>query len=201
MTRGPDGQRTTDPGRRLRRLAPFDACASYPEIRLAEIRWVLTEAADPDQEEGSWLEMLTTAEQQELRQIEQGLGAHERGYARRLTLVQGLLRWAAPGRQRYLLALATVAGGLQGFLMAVLLWFVAAGRWLLDEIARGGVALEPSAFMALGEMPWTLWDSTHRTMTPVPARHSDSSAAAGRIGSSWTNVVVDRSSVDGAALL
>jgi hypothetical protein len=104
--------------------------------------------------------MLTTAEQQELRQIEEGLRAHERGYARRLTLVQGLLRWAAPGRQRYLLALATVAGGLQGFLIAVLLWFVAAGRWLLDEIARGGVALEPSAFMALGEMPWTLWDST-----------------------------------------
>jgi hypothetical protein len=161
MTSGPDGQRTTDPGRRrLRRLAPFDACASYPEIRLAEMHWVLTEAADPDQEEGSWLEMLTTAEQQELRQIEQGLRAHERGYARRLTLVQGLLRWAAPGRQRYLLALATVAGGLQGFLIAVLLWFVAAGRWLLDEIARGGVALEPSAFMALGEMPWTLWDST-----------------------------------------
>ena len=60
------------------------------------MRWVLTEAADPDQEEGSWLEMLTTAEQQELRQIEQGLRAHERGYARRLTLVQGLLRWAAP---------------------------------------------------------------------------------------------------------
>ena len=57
---------------RLRRLAPFDACASYPEIRLAEMRWVLTEAADPDQEEGSWLEMLTTAEQQELRQIERG---------------------------------------------------------------------------------------------------------------------------------
>jgi hypothetical protein len=58
--------------------------------------------------------MLTTAEQQELRQIEEGLRAHERGYARRMTLVQGLLRWAAPGRQRYLLALATVAGGATG---------------------------------------------------------------------------------------
>lgn len=103
--------------------------------------------------------MLTTAEQQELRQIEEGLRAHEYGYARRLTLVQGLLRWAAPGRQGYLLVLATVAGALQGFLIAVLLWFVTAGRWLLDEIARGAVALEPSALWALGEMPWTLRDS------------------------------------------
>ena len=164
------------------------------------MRWVLTEAADPDQEEGSWLEMLTTAEQQELRQIEEGLRAHERGYARRLTLVQGLLRWTAPGRQRYLLALATVAGGLQGFLIAVLLWFVAAGRWLLDEIARAALRWSPRLSWRWARCRGRSGIPPNRTMTPVPARHSDSSAAAGRIGSSWTNVV-DRSSVDGAALL
>jgi hypothetical protein len=41
------------------------------------------------------------------------------------------LRWAAMRRQSYLLALATVAGALQGFLIAVFLLFVAADRWLL----------------------------------------------------------------------
>lgn len=102
--------------------------------------------------------MLTTAEQQELRQIEEGVQAHDRGFARRLTLLQGLLRWAAPGRPGHLLAAATIAGALQGFLITVLLWFAAAGRRLLTEVARAGLAMEPSALAALGEMPWTLWE-------------------------------------------
>ena len=39
--------------------------------------------------------MLTTGEQQELRQIEQELRDTDRGFAWRLTLLQGMLRWAA----------------------------------------------------------------------------------------------------------
>lgn len=53
--------------------------------------------------------MFSTDEQQELRKIEDGLRAQDRGFGRRLTLQQGVLRWAAPGRQDFLLALAVVA--------------------------------------------------------------------------------------------
>ena len=55
--------------------------------------------------------MFSTDEQQELRKIEDGLRAQDRGFGRRLTLQQGVLRWAAPGRQGFLLALAVVAAG------------------------------------------------------------------------------------------
>jgi hypothetical protein len=41
--------------------------------------------------------MLTTGEQRELRQIEEELRDTDRGFVWRLTLVQGVLRWAAPG--------------------------------------------------------------------------------------------------------
>ena len=41
--------------------------------------------------------MLTIGEQQELCQIEQELRDADRGFAWRLTLLQGMLRWAAPG--------------------------------------------------------------------------------------------------------
>ena len=47
--------------------------------------------------------MLTTGEQRELRLIEEELQNTDRRFTRRLTLVQGLLRWAAPGRQARLL--------------------------------------------------------------------------------------------------
>ena len=53
--------------------------------------------------------MFSTDEQQELRKIEDGLRAQDRGFGRRFTLQQGVLRWAAPGRQGFLLALAVVA--------------------------------------------------------------------------------------------
>jgi hypothetical protein len=43
--------------------------------------------------------MLTTGEQQELFQIERGLRDTDRGFAWRLTLLPGLLRWAGPGRE------------------------------------------------------------------------------------------------------
>jgi hypothetical protein len=76
--------------------------------------------------------MLTTGEQRELRQIEEVLRDTDRGFVWRLTLVQGVLRWAAPGRQGCLLILAALAAAL-GRLAA------AAGR-LLKELARGGGA-------------------------------------------------------------
>ena len=56
--------------------------------------------------------MLTHGEQQELRQVEEDLRKTDRGFARRLALLQGVLRWAGPGRQAYLLALAVLAAAL-----------------------------------------------------------------------------------------
>ena len=73
--------------------------------------------------------MLTPGEQQELRQIEQELRDTDRGFGRRLTLLQGMLRWARPGRQTYLLALAVLAA-------ALLRLAAAAGRPLI-AVARG----------------------------------------------------------------
>ena len=95
--------------------------------------------------------MLTTGERQELRQIEDGLRGQDRGFARRLALLQGVLRWAAPGRQGYLLAVAAVA--------AVLLRVVTAtGRLLIEAGYWSELALEPSALMASGDMAWPGWD-------------------------------------------
>ena len=83
--------------------------------------------------------MLTTSEQQELHQIEQGLKDTDRGLAWRLALLQGVLRWAAPGRQAYLLVLAVLA--------AALLRFVAAtGRLLMACVE------------ILGDTAWPGWD-------------------------------------------
>ena len=56
--------------------------------------------------------MLTTGERQELLQIEAELRESGRGLAWRLTLLQGMLRWAAPGRQAYLPALAVPTSAL-----------------------------------------------------------------------------------------
>jgi Protein of unknown function (DUF3040) len=80
--------------------------------------------------------MLTSGEQQELRQIELELAGADRGLARRLAVLQGMLRWARPGRQAYLLVLAVVA--------AALLWVVAAGGRLLLAFAEGGMLLGPA---------------------------------------------------------
>lgn len=51
--------------------------------------------------------VFSTDEQQELRKIEDGLRVQDRGFARRLALQQGVLRWAAPGRPGFLLGLAS----------------------------------------------------------------------------------------------
>ena len=84
--------------------------------------------------------MLTTSEQQELRQIEQELRNTDRGFAWQLTLLQGELRWAAPGRQAYLLVLAA--------LTAALLRLVAATGRLLMACAE-----------ILGDTAWPGWES------------------------------------------
>ncbi len=87
--------------------------------------------------------MLTTSEQQELYQIGQGLRDTDRGFAWRLTLFQGMLCWAAPGRQAYLLALAVLA--------AAFLRLVAATGRLLMAFAEGA--------MVLGDTAWPGRDS------------------------------------------
>ena len=96
--------------------------------------------------------MLTTGEQQELCQIEQQLRDTDRGFAWRLTLLPGVLRWAGPGRSAYLLTLAVLA--------AALLRLVAAAGRLLAAFARGAMPLEPtSLIMILGDTAWLDWES------------------------------------------
>lgn len=51
--------------------------------------------------------VFSTGEQQELRKIEDGLRAQDRGFTRRLARQESVLRWAAPGRPGFLLALAS----------------------------------------------------------------------------------------------
>jgi hypothetical protein len=95
--------------------------------------------------------MLTTGEQQELCQIEEELRDADRGFAWRLTLLQGMLRWAGPGRRAYLLVLAV--------LVAAMLRLVAAAGRLLMAFAEGAVLMEPTALMALGDTAWLGWES------------------------------------------
>lgn len=89
--------------------------------------------------------MLTIGEQRVLCQIEKGLRADDREFAWRLASFHGVLRWAAPGRQGWLLAVAVMA--------AALLTFVAAtGRLTVEAVQNwGALALEPSAAQLL---PW-----------------------------------------------
>lgn len=90
--------------------------------------------------------MLTTGEQLELRQIEQGLQDTDHGFARRLTLLQSMLRWAGRGRQAYLLVLVAIA--------AVLLRLTAAAGRLLMAFAEAAMLMEPTALVALGDTAW-----------------------------------------------
>ena len=99
--------------------------------------------------------MLTTGEQQGLRRIEQELRDADRGFAWRLGVFQGMLRWARPGRQAYLLALAVLA--------VAVLCLAAAPRRLLVAFAERAVRVGSAALMALGDAAWPGWDSG-----PVP---------------------------------
>lgn len=95
--------------------------------------------------------MLTTGEQQELCQIERELRDTDRGFAWRLTLLPGVLRWAGPGRDVYLLALAALA--------AALLRLAAAAWRLLMAFAQGAMLLDPaSLMMVLGDTAWLGWE-------------------------------------------
>ena len=94
--------------------------------------------------------MLTTGEQRELRLIEEELQNTDRRFTRRLTMVQGLLRWAAPGRQARLLILAALA--------AALVRFAAAAERLLRELARGAVLMEPTILVIPGGTAWPDWE-------------------------------------------
>ena len=95
--------------------------------------------------------MLTIGEQQELHQIEEDLRKTDWGFARRLALLQGVLRWAGPGRQAYLLALAVLA--------AALLRLAAASGRLLMACAQGAMLMQPTVLMALGDTAWPGWES------------------------------------------
>ena len=66
--------------------------------------WQPGTAARAAEEAREMIAVFSTGEQQELRKIEDGLRAQDRGFTRRLALQQSVLRWAAPG---FLLALAS----------------------------------------------------------------------------------------------
>ena len=90
--------------------------------------------------------MLTTGEQQELCHIEQELRDADRGFAWRLAVLQGMLRWAGPGRRAHLPVLAVLA--------AALLRLAAAAGRLLMAFADGAMYMEPAAVIALGDAAW-----------------------------------------------
>lgn len=106
--------------------------------------------------------MLTTGEQQELRQIEENLRGTDRGFAWRLTLLQGVLRWASPGRRAYLPALAVLAA-------ALLRLAAAAGRLLL-AFAEGGMLVGPAALMALSDAGWESGQASRHSASPAQDR-------------------------------
>ena len=94
--------------------------------------------------------MLTTGEQRELRYIEEELRDTDRGFVWRLTLVQSVLRRAAPGRQGCLLILAALA--------AVLVRLAVTARRLLKELAQAAVLMEPTTLMILGGTGGPDWE-------------------------------------------
>jgi hypothetical protein len=104
--------------------------------------------------------VFSTDEQQELRKIEDGLRAQDRGFGRRLTLQQGVLRWAAPGRQGFLLALALAVVAA----VALLAFGTVVTRRLL---AAAGAALMPGlpALMVIGAKARPGWNAAQ------PRRH------------------------------
>ena len=94
--------------------------------------------------------MLTIGEQRELCQIEQDLKDADRGFAWRLTLLQDILRWAAPGGRAYLPVLALLA--------AALLRLVAAAGRLLMAVAEEVMLMGAAALMARGGTAWPGWE-------------------------------------------
>jgi hypothetical protein len=112
---------------------PADVLEHPRQDFLAALRVIATgpshQTSFAGQDEKEDEHMLTTGEQQQLCRIGQELRDADRGFAWRLGVRQGMLRWARPGRQAYLLALAVLA--------AALLCLVAAARRLLVAFAGG----------------------------------------------------------------
>jgi hypothetical protein len=115
---------------------------------------------------------MLAGEQHELHHIEQELRDTDRWFARRLTLLHGLLRWAGPGRQAHLLALTVLA--------AALLPLAAGTGRLLRVFAEGAILMEPTALIVLGDTAWVGWE-------PVQAPGHSASPARGRPQSDGTD--------------
>lgn len=98
--------------------------------------------------------MFPTDQQQELRQIEEGLRAEDRGFGRRLTLQQSVLRWAAPGRQGFLLVLAMAIV----VAVALLAFGTAVPRRLLAA-ARAALMPDLPALMVIGAKARPGWNT------------------------------------------
>ncbi|MGI8451471.1 MAG: DUF3040 domain-containing protein [Streptosporangiaceae bacterium] len=95
--------------------------------------------------------MFPVGEQRELHQIEKGLRADGRQFARRLAARQAVVRWAAPGRQDFLLAAAAV-------LAAALAACVAMVVRSLASAVRASLSPGPSALMVIGAKGRPGWD-------------------------------------------
>lgn len=95
--------------------------------------------------------MLTTSEQQELHQIGEDLRDADPEFAWRLTLFQGVLRWATPGRRAYLLAMAALA--------AALLRLIVAAERLLMGCAEAVMVTVSTTVIVLGDTAWLGWES------------------------------------------
>ena len=101
--------------------------------------WQPGTAARAAEEAREMIAVFSTGEQQELRKIEDGLRAQDRGFTRRLARQQSVLRWAAPGRPGFLLALASAvvaAVALLAFGTVVTRRLLAAGRAALMRAFR-----------------------------------------------------------------
>lgn len=147
---GKGGKRATDRDRRRRVLGHprQDFQAALRVIAAGPPRM----SPLPGQEEKEAEIMLTVGEQQELCQIERDLSDADRGFAWRLTLLPGVLRWAGPGREVYLLALAALA--------AALLRLAAAARRLMMAFAQGAMLLDPTGLIVvLGDTAWLGWET------------------------------------------
>ena len=105
--------------------------------------------------------VLTADERRELCHIEQGVREQDGGFIWRFALLQGMLRWAGPGRPGYVLILAVVAAALPK-LVAV------TGR-LLMAAAWGAAMMEPMAVMALGCAVWDVGQAPDQGASPAPS--------------------------------
>jgi hypothetical protein len=98
--------------------------------------------------------MSPASEQRELSQIADGLRAGDRRFARRMAVREGVLSWAAPGRQDFLLLLA-----LAGIMVLALLGCAQVlTRWVAVA-ARAAFFPDPGDLLIVGARARPGWNA------------------------------------------